>query len=166
MALLLLRVREEEGPEPGPQSDSEDEAPLDTSPARSPAKAKSPSKRGEDGREVAVRDERDVLYAEGPEDRDDLVPDCGEGRGSQLLFSRFLAPGGSWSRPPLLHLARFLPPGRALSPSLVCTQGQDAASAHVAAPHMPSVHVCLSWHTAPDRMLLPSSLLRSRAGWP
>ena len=121
VALLLLRVREEEGPEPGPQSDSEDEAPLDTSPARSPAKAKSPSKRGEDGREVAVRDERDVLYAEGPEDRDDLVPDCGEGRGSQLLFSRFLAPGGSWSRPPLLHLACFLPPGRALSPSLVCT---------------------------------------------
>jgi len=93
IVLLLQRLREEEAPEAGPQSDSEDEPVSSPSPSPTKARRKPAHKGGLPDADAAQG--KALLYGEGPEDYDDVVPDEGHGQGAQLLFTHFVAPGTS-----------------------------------------------------------------------
>ena len=118
VTLLLQRLREEEPPEAGPQSDSEDEPPPASPPSSSPTKShvkvgrKGGAEKGDAGRGDTSHSKA-PMYAEGPEDGEDVVPDDGvHGRGAHLLFKYFVAAGTSLAAVmPARAEATSLPPG-------------------------------------------------------
>jgi hypothetical protein len=118
VTLLLQRLREEEPPEAGPQSDSEDEPPPASPPSSSPTKShvkagrKGVAVKGDAGRGDTSHSKAPV-HAEGPEDGEDVVPDDGvHGRGAHLLFKYFVAAGTSLAAVmPARAAATSLPPG-------------------------------------------------------
>ena len=140
MTLLLQRLREEEPPEAGPQSDSEDELPPASPPSSSPTKSfvkagRKGAVKGDAGRGDTSHSKA-PLYAEGPEDGEDVVPDDGvHGRGAHLLFKYFVAAGTSLAAVvPARAAATSLPPATPAPTSSPHAGIQNKSSA-LTSPH-------------------------------
>ncbi len=148
IALVLQRLREEEAPEAGPQSDSEDEPASSPSPSPTRARGK-PARKGDLPDADAAAPGKAILYGEGPEDKDDVVPDEGHGQGAQLRFTHFVAPGTS--------LAALTP---ARAPSGHAGSGSPGKSSAQSTPHK-APHLSAS---SPGRALGGGALGSSAVG--